>query len=44
MYGDVMAFDVLKNALIGCGLAPKIVLGLQPINGYNQLQVWQFSP
>jgi hypothetical protein len=44
MDGDPLAGDAFENTIVGRGLAPNIVLGLQTVDGDYDIDVLQRSP
>jgi len=44
MDGDLVTSDVFQNAVVGCGRAPRVMLGLQAVNGDDQMKVGDAAP
>jgi hypothetical protein len=44
VHRDVLSFDVLQDSVVRRRLAPFIVLGLQTIDGHNNLKTTQTDP
>ena len=44
VHGDLVALDVLHDAIVGGGRAPRVVLGLEPVDRHDDLQATESRP